>query len=238
MTCLTTYIHTYIYIVNTWSKSCLLGSQYLVQVSEGVPSVFQKIVGMCQKWGFRKENGFFVLAFCCCWGKTNTKEAKQQKKKEYCKNAQKNCVWGRVGKVESSKNGFLRKIAKQDLCLERGKGHFHQHYLFWQNCPFACSSQKAENTTKIVISVGTMHNWENRMGGFSNNRFVLKPDVAIASEVSIWSKNSLAITDFHGKKTQHVQLFENPLPGTPIRDSQHNPKIAFFDEKGVFGRGL
>ena len=60
---------------------------------------------------------------------------------------------------------------------------------------------------------------ENRMGGFrkggfSNNRFVLKPDVAIASEVSILSKNSLAITDFHAKETQHVQLFENPLPGT------------------------
>ena len=51
--------------------------------------------------------------------------------------------------------------------------------------------------------------------GFSNNRFVLKPDVAIASEVSILSKNSLAITDFHAKKTQHVQLFENPLSGTP-----------------------
>ena len=47
---------------------------------------------------------------------------------------------------------------------------------------------------------------ENRMGGFSNNRFVLKPDVAIASEVSILSKNSLAITDFHAKQTQHVQL--------------------------------
>ena len=54
-----------------------------------------------------------------------------------------------------------------------------------------------------------------RKGGLSNNRFVLKPDVAIASEVSILSKNSLAITDFHAKKTQHVQLFENPLPGTP-----------------------
>ena len=54
-----------------------------------------------------------------------------------------------------------------------------------------------------------------RKGGFSNNRSVLKPDVAIASEVSILSKNSLAITGFHAKKTQHVQLFENPLPGTP-----------------------
>ena len=61
---------------------------------------------------------------------------------------------------------------------------------------------------------------ENRMGGFrkggfSNNRFVLKPDVAIVSEVSILSKNSLAITDCHAKKTQHIQLFENPLPGNP-----------------------
>ena len=54
-----------------------------------------------------------------------------------------------------------------------------------------------------------------RKGGFSNNRFVLKPDVAIASEVSILSKNSLAITDFHAKKTQHVQLFENPFLEPP-----------------------
>ena len=45
--------------------------------------------------------------------------------------------------------------------------------------------------------------------------FSHKPDLAIASEVSILSKNSLAITDFHAKKTQHIQLFENPLPGTP-----------------------
>ena len=54
-----------------------------------------------------------------------------------------------------------------------------------------------------------------RKGGFSNSRFVLKPDVAIASEVSILSKNYLAITDFHTENTQHVQLFENPLPRTP-----------------------
>ena len=52
--------------------------------------------------------------------------------------------------------------------------------------------------------------WENRRGGFrkggfSNNRFVLKPDVAIASEVSILSKSSLAITDFHAKKTDYFQ---------------------------------
>ena len=54
-----------------------------------------------------------------------------------------------------------------------------------------------------------------RKGGFSNSRFVLKPDVAIASEVPIFSTHSLAIRDFHAKKTQHAQLFENPLPGTP-----------------------
>ena len=60
-------------------------------------------------------------------------------------------------------------------------------------------------------------------GIFSNNRFVLKPDVAIASEVSIISKNSLAITDFHAKKRQHVQLFENPPSwNPPIRDSQRS----------------
>ena len=41
-------------------------------------------------------------------------------------------------------------------------------------------------------------------GGFSNNRFVLKPDVAIASEVSILNKNALAITDFRAKKAQHT----------------------------------
>ena len=54
-----------------------------------------------------------------------------------------------------------------------------------------------------------------REGGVSNNRFVLKPNVALASEASILNKNTLAITDFHAKKTQTIQLFENPLPGTP-----------------------
>ena len=60
-----------------------------------------------------------------------------------------------------------------------------------------------------------------RKGGCSNNRFVLIPDVAIASEVSILSKNSLAITDFHLKKTQHVRLFEKPpfLEPPPIRNA-------------------
>ena len=43
-----------------------------------------------------------------------------------------------------------------------------------------------------------------RKGRSRDNRFVLKPDVAIASEVSISSKNSLAITDFLAKKTQLI----------------------------------
>ena len=65
-----------------------------------------------------------------------------------------------------------------------------------------------------------------RKGGFSNNRFV-KLDVAIASGVSILSTKSLAITDFHAKKTQHVQLFENPLPGTPPFAIPNSSKRGF-----------
>ena len=48
-------------------------------------------------------------------------------------------------------------------------------------------------------------------GGSCNTRFVLKPDIAIASEVSISSKSSLAITDFLAKKTQLVNCCANPL---------------------------
>ena len=48
-----------------------------------------------------------------------------------------------------------------------------------------------------------------RKGGSCNNRFVLKPDVAIASEVSTLGKSSLAITDFLVKKTQLVNYCEN-----------------------------
>ena len=52
-------------------------------------------------------------------------------------------------------------------------------------------------------------------GGSCDSRFVLKPDVAIASEVSISSKNSLAKTDFLAGKTRLVNHCETPLPGTP-----------------------
>ena len=57
-------------------------------------------------------------------------------------------------------------------------------------------------------------------GGLSNNRFVLKPNVAIASEVSILSKNSLAITDFHVKKRSTFNNLKTPFLEPPIRDSQ------------------
>ena len=44
-------------------------------------------------------------------------------------------------------------------------------------------------------------------GGSCNSRFVLKPDVAIASEVSFSRKDSLAITDFLAQTTQLASHF-------------------------------
>ena len=67
----------------------------------------------------------------------------------------------------------------------------------------------------MALNLGKSNGGFSEGGGGSNSRCDLKPNVAIASKVSIVSKNSLAITDFHAKKTQHVQLFENLLPGTP-----------------------
>ena len=67
---------------------------------------------------------------------------------------------------------------------------------------------------------------ENRMGGFReegscNGRFVLKPDVAIASDVSISSKDSLAITDFFAKRPSSPTIAESPLlDPPPMRDFQ------------------
>ena len=61
----------------------------------------------------------------------------------------------------------------------------------------------------VIISRQNACKSENQMGGFRkggscNSSFALKPDVAIANEVPISSKNSLAITDFIAKKTQLV----------------------------------
>ena len=52
-----------------------------------------------------------------------------------------------------------------------------------------------------------------RKRGSCNSRFVLKPDFAMASEVSVSSKNSLAITDFLAKRAS--QLLRK-LPGPPL----------------------
>ena len=55
-----------------------------------------------------------------------------------------------------------------------------------------------------------------RKGGFScNSRFVLQPAVAIVSEVSISSGNSLATTDFLAKKTLLVNYHGNPPSWNP-----------------------
>ena len=71
---------------------------------------------------------------------------------------------------------------------------------FWRTCP---------------RSVGKIEWGVFGRGVFQIPDYSPQSDIAIASEVSILSKNSLATTDFHAKKTQHVELFENPLPGTP-----------------------
>ena len=54
-----------------------------------------------------------------------------------------------------------------------------------------------------------------RQRGFSNNRFVLKPDVAIASEVSILSKNSLAIADSTQRKRSTFNYLKTPFLEPP-----------------------
>ena len=74
--------------------------------------------------------------------------------------------------------------------------------------PWACSCYgafTAPGFSRIAPWVPLRVYLENRMGGFRkggscNTRFVLKPDVQIASEVSIFCKNSLATTDFLAKK--------------------------------------
>ena len=73
-------------------------------------------------------------------------------------------------------------------------------------------------------------------GGFSNSRFVLKPDVAIASEVSILSRNSFAMTDFHAKKMQTFSYLKTPF----LEPAISRVKLAKFSAKLVanFWRSL
>ena len=52
-------------------------------------------------------------------------------------------------------------------------------------------------------------------GGSCNNSFVLKHDLAIASEVPISSQNFLARTDFLVEKTQLINYCRNPTSWNP-----------------------
>ena len=99
-------------------------------------------------------------------------------------------------------------------CGEDGPAHDSQHSLLARQLVAGCEAQGQgpQNEKEKKQDFGKIEWGGFRKGGSSNSRFVLKPDVAIASEVSILSKSSLAITDFHTKKTQHVQLFKNLTP--------------------------
>ena len=52
------------------------------------------------------------------------------------------------------------------------------------------------------------------------NRAVVQTEVAIASKVSNYIKNSLAISDLLAKKAQLVNHCENPFLEPPVRDSK------------------
>ena len=86
-------------------------------------------------------------------------------------------------------------------------GRRQKHALSQSTTPFACTLP-------------------NRMGGFRKggsrkNRFVLKLDVTIASEVSNSSKHSLAITDLYAKRTKLANYCgKRPSWNPPIRDLQ------------------
>ena len=66
-------------------------------------------------------------------------------------------------------------------------------------------------------------------GGSRNNRFALKPDVTIASDMLIFSKNSLAITDFLAKKTQLTSYCGKPPSWTPPPDGPKIKKVRDFE---------
>ena len=84
----------------------------------------------------------------------------------------------------------------------------------WRQCP---PSARKQSTKKLPNRPGFTH----LQGGSCNNRFVLKPDVALASEASNSCKNSLATTDFFAKRTQLGNYCGKPPLGTPpIRDFQ------------------
>ena len=82
---------------------------------------------------------------------------------------------------------------------DQGKGHY--------------SREEAKGRFRKRVVLANVP--ESRMRGIEkegscNSKFVLKPDVAIASEVSMSSKDSLAITDFLAKKTQLANYCRKP----------------------------
>ena len=96
------------------------------------------------------------------------------------------------------------------------------------------ASTKIRPSKRLALYICPDSFWK---GGSCKNRFVLKPDVAIGSEVSIFSKNSLAMTDFPEKKSHLVNYCENPLPGSwnPPRFAIPNLNISFFSGKDFRG---
>ena len=143
------------FCANVWSKICfahfssvycfVVGMFEFTDSAQGCQNrVFQELSG-CLKWGFRKRNDMF-----CFFASILEKERTQKKKKQTEKTANmplKKVFWGWVG----NRWILFRQIAKHDLCLEGGKGHFRQHYLFWQDHSFLPSSTKPQNTTKLGL---------------------------------------------------------------------------------------
>ena len=97
--------------------------------------------------------------------------------------------------------------------------------------PLSCRPTRLHSHSWIVSELMTKDCTYCYISFSRNNRFVLKPGVAIASEVSISSKNFLAITDLLARNAASQLLrkppfIANPLPA--IRDSQSLFHFLFF----------
>ena len=86
------------------------------------------------KWYFRTENSIFGFLHFVGWKKTNRKEEKTKKGKLQKMPWTKKCFEGGWEKVDFSKTGLFRELQTR-LVFGWNKGRFHQHYLFWEDCP-------------------------------------------------------------------------------------------------------
>ena len=68
---------------------------------------------------------------------------------------------------------------------------------------------------QCIWKIGKIKWGVSRRGGSRNSRFVLKPDVTIASEVSIFNQESLTITDFLADGTQLANYCGKPPSWNP-----------------------